>query len=110
MNQIFQSFLALRLCMEEFFFPFQERAVVSAAPQQAIWIDAVEFRRLGGHILQEVTIVADNHAGEGSFLQHSFKPLNSSEVQVIRGLVKQQYIRRLNQRLHDGKTFLPAAG
>ena len=37
-NQVFQSFLTLRLSMEEFFFLFQERAVVPVHAQQTVGI------------------------------------------------------------------------
>ena len=54
--------------------------------------------------------MAHHHAGKGCFLQQSFEPLNPSEVQVIGRLVQQQDIWRLNQSLHNRKSFLPASG
>ena len=89
MDQIFQGFLALRLGMEEFFFLLQKRAVIAANAQQAIGIYAAEFRHFSSHILQEIAVVTYNHAGERCFFQQTFKPLNSSDVQVIGGLIEQ---------------------
>ena len=109
MNQIFQCFLTLRLGMEEFFFLLKKCAVIPADPQQPVGIYTAEFRHLGRHILQKIAIVTYDYGGEGCSFQQSFKPFDSGEVEVIRRLIEQQNIGRLNQRLHDGETLLPAS-
>ena len=75
--------------MEEFFFLFQEGAVIPADPQQPVGIYTAEFRHLGRHILQEIAIVTYYDTGKGCCIQQSFQPLNSGEVQMIRGLIEQ---------------------
>src|SRR5258708_12652810 len=93
MNQIFQSFLALRLGMEEFFFLLQKRAVIPANPQQPIGIYAAEFRHLSGHILEKIAVMAYHYAGKGCFVQQSFEPLNSAETPSILTLTNPNAIR-----------------
>ncbi len=78
--------------------------------QQTIGVYPVEFRHISCNIFEKVAVVAYDHAGKLRLPQQIFKPLNSSEVQMIRRLIKQQNIGRLNQRLHDRQALLPASG
>ena len=54
--------------------------------------------------------MTDDHAREAGLLQHFFQPLDPGQVQVISGLVEQQDVGGLHQRLHDCEPLLPAAG
>ena len=104
-NQVFQSFLTFRLSVEEFFFLLQELAVAPVHSQQTFGVHAVKFGHVGGNIFEKVAVMAYDHAGKRRLLQQIFEPFNSGEVQMIRRLIEQQDIGRLNQRLHDRQRF-----
>src|SRR5580704_911167 len=94
--------------MQELFLLFQERTVVSADAQQSIGIGAIELRHLSRDILKKVAVVADDYAGECCVLKKRLEPLDSRQIEMVRGLVQQQNVRSLNQRFDDCQTLLPA--
>ena len=109
-DQVLQRFLPLRLGVQKFFLLLQERAVVSPHPQDAIGIDAAQFRHVGGDILQKIAVVTHDHAGECGLRQQIFEPLDSRQVEMVGRFIQQQDVRRLHQRLDDRQALLPAAG
>src|SRR5258708_6871853 len=109
-NAVLQRLLPFFLRVQVLFLRFKECAVVSAHAQRAILIGPIEFHHFVCDVLQEITVVADHHARERRVLQNGFEPLNPREVQMVRGLVQQKNVRRLDQSFGDGKAFSPAAG
>src|SRR5580704_12936304 len=95
--------------MQELFFLFQKRTVVSADAQQSIRIGAIEFCHLSRDIFKKVAVVADDYAGERCILKKGLKPLDSCQIEMVGGFVQQQDVRSLNQRFDDGQTLLPAS-
>ena len=85
-------------------------AVISINAEKAVFIGAIEFDHMVGHIFQKITVVADDHAGEGGVLQQRFEPFNSGEIEMVGRLVQQQNIGLLDERFGDRQAFFPAAG
>ena len=110
LDQVLQRFLPFALGVEELLFLFQEVGVAAAGAQESVGIDAAQFDHLGGHVLEEVTIVADDDGGEWRVLQQLFQPFNAGQVEMVGGLVEQQDVRLLHQRLGDGQSFSPSSG
>ncbi len=96
--------------MQKFFFLFEKGAVASVDSQHSVRINPAQLGNFGGDIFQEVTIVTDDHTSEGGLLQQSLEPLNSAEIEMVRRLVEQEDIRRLNQGLDNRQALLPSAG
>src|SRR5208282_4586271 len=109
MHQVLQRFLPFGLGVQKLFFLHQEFAVVSAHAQQPVRINPAEFHHFGRNVLQKVTIVTYDDAGERSLSQQVLQPLDSSQVQVVGRFIEQQNIRGLDQRLCDRQPFLPAS-
>ncbi len=78
--------------------------------EQAVGIRAAELSHLGGHVFEEITIVADHHAGERRAREQLFEPLDTGEVEMVGGLVEQQDRGILNERFGNGQALPPAAG
>ncbi len=110
MHAILQRLLTVSLRVEIFFLSLEECAVVSGNAQRSILISGVEFDNLVRHVFQKISVVADDHASERRILQHSFQPLDASEVEVVGRFVEQQNIRRLHQRLDNRQPLAPATG
>ena len=66
--------------MKKFFLLPEESAVVPAHPEQSIGIDLAQFRHCGGYILQEVAVMAYDHAGKCGLFQQSFEPFDTGEI------------------------------
>ena len=109
-NAIFERVLMLLLRVEMRFFGFEKCAVVPFHAQDAVGVDAIEFDHIGGDIFEEIAIVADHDAGERRVQKQRFEPLDSGEIEMVGGLVEQQNVRLLNERLGNRETFAPAAG
>src|ERR1041384_7486998 len=100
MNQILQSLLPLSLGMKKFFLLFQERAVTSLAggslaagslhAQQPLGIYSAEFRDFGGHVLQKIAVMAYDNTGKCRLVKQSFKPVDSSQIQMVGRFIQQQ--------------------
>src|SRR4029079_9692456 len=97
------------LRMQEFFLLFQELAVVPIYAQYAVGIGAIEFRHRSRDVFQKITIVAYHNAGEPCICENGLKPLDSREIQMIGGLIKQQNIGALDQCLDDCQALSPPA-
>src|SRR5688572_9875425 len=91
------------------FLRLQKIAVRSVDSQISIGIKPVEFDNVRGHILQEVTVMAYHDAGELRGSQNSFKPVNAAQIQMIRGFVKQENVRLLDQSLYNRQSLPPSA-
>ena len=109
MDKIFQRLLPLRLRAQKPFFLFQKCAVATLHAKRPVRINAVQLNHGRGNILKKIAVMTHDHAGECGLFQQLFEPLDSCQVKVIGGFVEQQYIRRFDQRLDNGKPLLPAA-
>jgi hypothetical protein len=109
-DEVFQSFVALGLSMEKFFFLLQEPGVISAHAEDAVGIDAAEFDHFGCYTFEEVAVVTHDYAREFRLSKQFLEPLDASEIEMICGLIQEQNIGRLNQSLGDRQAFLPASG
>src|ERR1700693_4021053 len=108
MDTIGEGILSFSLCKEVIFFRLEKRAVVSLDAQEAIREGTIELNDLVRDVLKKIAIVTDHNAGERRMLEERFNPLNSIEVQMVGGLVKQQNVWFLNQRLGNRQAFAPA--
>jgi len=100
----------LGLGVQELTLGFQEAAVAAVDPERAVRVDAIQLDHGGRDVLEKVAVVTDHHAREARLLQHAFEPVDAGEVEMVGGLVQQDDVRRLQQRLDDGEPLLPAAG
>ncbi len=110
MNAVLESFLTFGLGVQEFLFLLEKGAVVSGDTQDAVGIYAAQFRSGIGEVFEEVTVVADDDAGELRALEQFFEPLDAGEIEVVGGFVEQQDVGGLHQGFGDGEAFLPSAG
>ena len=108
--EIFERFLPLALRVEVLFLRFQEVAVISINAEKAVFVGAIKLDHVIGDIFEEVAVVADDYAGEGSVLQQRFEPFDSGEIEMIGGLVQKQNIRLLDESFGNRQAFFPAAG
>ncbi len=87
-NAIFQGFLAVALGVQIQFLSFQKRTVVAGDTEGAVFEDAIQLHDSVGYVLQEIAVVADDHAGEGSSDEHRFEPIDARQIQVIGRLIE----------------------
>ena len=73
-------------------------------------LPAVEFNDAGGDPVQEGTVVGDGDHTALEVDQQLFQPLDGVEVEVVGGLIEQQYVGLGHQRLGQGDTLARAAG
>ncbi len=109
MNQILQRFLTLGLRVQEFLFLLEKLAVVAMNAKRTIGINPIEFDHVRSDVLQEITVMADDHAGKCRSLKQVFEPRDSGKIEMVGGLVEQQNVGMLHQCLDNGQPFLPAA-
>ena len=88
----------------------EEVAVAPLRLEEPARVGAAELEHARGDVLQEVAVVAHDDVGQGLALQQALEPEDAFEVEVVRGLVHEQDVRRLDQLAHDGQALLPAAG
>ena len=105
-----KGILPLGLGFEKGFFLLQKRAVVPVDAQQPIRIGAVQLHRFRAHVFQKVPVVADHDAGERCGIEQAFQPLDAAQIQMIGGLIQQQNIGLLHQRLGNRQALAPATG
>ena len=75
----FPALPAAWIARAEILLSFRESAVVAVDAEQSFGIDAVQFDHVGGDIFEEIAVVADDHAGEGRFLEQIFEPRDSRQ-------------------------------
>ena len=109
-HAVLEGLLMLGLGVQELTLGFQEAAVAAVDPERAVRVDAIQLDHGGRDVLEKVAVVTDHHAREARLLQHAFEPVDAGEVEMVGGLVQQDDVRRLQQRLDDGEPLLPAAG
>ena len=73
----------------------EPRGVV-ALPRDAL--AAIELENPLGRVVEEVAVVRHRHHGALVFLEEPFEPRHRLGVEVVRGLVEQQQVRRLEQQ------------
>ena len=100
--------LLLLLC-EAFRLLVEPRGVV---PFPGDSFAAVEFENPAGHMVQEVAVVRHGDDGAGILLQVLFQPVYGLCVEVVGGLVEQQYVGLLQQQPAEGHAaaFAPGEG
>ena len=74
-----------------------------------IHTSAAYLQRTVRHIVDKRTVMTDQHHGTGIRSQKLLQPLYTLNVQMVRRLVKQQYIRMLQQQLSQFDTHTPAS-
>ena len=110
LDEVLQGFLPLGLGVEELFLLFQKRTVAAAGAQESVRVNAAQLDHLGGHVLEEIAVVADNDGCEWRVLQQFFQPLDAGQVEMVGGFVEQQNVRLLHQRFGDGQSLSPSTG
>ena len=63
---------------------------------------------MGTYTVQKVTVVRDDDHGAVAGHQNVFQPADGVDVQVVGGLIQQQYVRVRKQRLCQQHTQFPA--
>ena len=66
------------------------------------------FDGAGRDVVQEGTVVADKHHGVGARGEEVLQPLDGLDVQVVGGLVQQQYVGAAEQKLGQLDTHAPS--
>ncbi len=84
----------------------QEGGVVARVQGHGL---VVHVEDAGGHVVQEAVVVGDDHGGPGEVLEELLQPADRQDVQVVRGLVQQQHVRRAGQHLGQEHPQLEAA-
>ena len=76
------------------------------------WINSqfsiVDIRHMGAHCVEEMSIMRNDNHRTLTLIEHSFQPSNCIDIEVVGGLVKQQYIRIRKQSLSQQHTQFPA--
>src|ERR1019366_2921792 len=98
------------LRVQEFFFLLQKGDVAAVDAERTVGINAIELDHVGGDILEKVTVVAHDDAGERRSLKQLFEPCDSGKIEMVGGLVEQKDVGMLHQSFDDCETLLPAAG
>jgi hypothetical protein len=69
-----QRFLAAGLRAQKLFLLFQEVAVTSLHPKNALRISAADLGHIVHHVVQKVAVVAHHHAGKGRRAEQLLQP------------------------------------
>ena len=104
-----QRLLVGRLPAQEVVAARQELAVAALRLEQAGGVGAVQLEHAGGHVLQEVAIVADDQAGPRALGQQALQPEDAVDVEVVGRLVHQQNVGRGRQLARDRQALAPAS-
>jgi hypothetical protein len=99
----------LSLGVEELVAPFEELKVVALDLENPFGILAVELGHMGGDVLEEVAVVADEDGGEAGAFEQLFEPLDALEIEVVGGLVEQEEIGAGGESAADIEAFFPTA-
>ena len=70
----------------------------------------IEFHDMGGHPIQEVAVVADEHEAAGPFEQELLEPEEALQIQVVGRLVQEQQVRPLHEQTSQGHPHAPSSG
>ena len=105
-----QRLLAVGLREQELLLLFQEVAVAALDAEDAVGIGAIDLGHVVDHVVEEVAVVADHHAGEGRVGEQLLEPEDAFEIQVVGGLVEEEQVGLADQFAGDGEAALPAAG
>ena len=73
-------------------------------------LTAGDFQRAIGHIIYKGTVVAHQHHCRCTLGKELLQPLDALNVEVVRGLVKQQHIGTAKQNLRQLNAHAPATG
>ena len=73
-------------------------------------VAAVELEDPAGHVVEEVAVVGDDDDGARVLLQVALEPRDRLGVEVVRGLVQQQQVRRRQEQLAQRDAAPLAAG
>ncbi len=104
-----QAFLLAALRLQVSLSLFEKTAEVAFHAEQALRIDAVELDDLAGRGFQKIAVVAHGDSRERRGGEQFLKPFNTSQVEMVRGLVEQQDIGLADQGFGNGQPLAPAA-
>jgi hypothetical protein len=109
-DPIGQRGLVLRLVAQHLVALLEEVAVAPRRLEEAFRIAAVELQHAVGDVFQEPAVVAHHQIRQGLAAQQRLQPEDALHIQVVRGLVHEQDVGRLDQLAGDREALLPAAG
>ena len=109
-HRVGQRLLVGGLAAQELVAAGEELAVAAVRLEEAARVGAVQLEHAGGHVLEEVAVVADDEEGARPLGEHAFQPEDALDVEVVGRLVHQQDVGRGRQLARDGQPLPPAAG
>ena len=109
-DRVGQGLLVGGLAAQELVAAGEELAVPAIGLEQAVRVGAVQLQHAGGHVLEEVAVVAHDEDGARPIGENAFQPEDAIHVEVVGGLVHQQDVGRARQLARDRQALSPAAG
>ncbi len=109
-HDVGQRLLVGGLAAEDLVTLFEEGAVVALRFEEATGVGAAQLEHARGDVLEEVAVVAHHRVRAGMRLQHALQPEDAFHVEMVRGLVHEEDVRRAHELPHDGQALLPTAG
>ena len=109
-HRVGQRLLVGGLAAQELVAAGEELAVPAIRLEQAVRVGPVQLEHAGGHVLEEVAVVAHDEDGAGPIGEDAFQPEDAVHVEVVGRLVHQQDVGRGRQLARDRQPLLPAAG
>ena len=109
-HRVGQRLLVGGLAAQELVAAGEELAVPAVGLEEAVRVGPVQLEHAGGHVLEEVAVVAHDEDGARPIGEDAFQPEDAVHVEVVGGLVHQQDVGRARQLAGDRQALPPAAG
>ena len=88
----------------------EKLAVRPVGLEEPVGIGAVQLDHAGGHVLEEVAVVAHDEDGARPLGEDVLQPEDAFDVEMVGRLVHQEHVGLGGERPRDGQALPPAAG